>query len=444
MSVRVDLARHMQIRRDYNQPFFSTRRRRRFPLRWIVLYTLLIVGFLFFVDSQFSDLQIAALEMVGQAPPPTPFASELANEGMQRYLSGNTRVAAGLLERAVSQQPTNVDYLYEYGRMLLDLGDTEPEYYTRAIAIGQQAIDANPNDPRGYALKARALDLSGDSANAIPEAQRGLNVDANFAPLHAALSSAYRNIDRYDVAIEEAERAIELDPLDPASRRVYAYALNWVGRFDEAIEQLQQAIQLNPNLAGPYFELAGLYRYQAFQLADTALSQQMYEDAIALYEQVLTMQPENARAYLRLCDAYFEARENQRATDYCEQAVAIDPQYAQAWASLGQTQFSRRNFEGAIESFETCGTIARDEADIRCYYLMGLANYYLGNCDDAWNQLTDSLNRYTRVTQDSTDSVMVNINAGLQLVTRACSAYVNRALPTGIPPTPIPPTPIGG
>ena len=71
----------MQIKRDYSQPFFSDRRRRRGIWRWLLLYVVLILGFLFFVDSNFSTLQLMALDAVGQAPPPTPFASELANEG---------------------------------------------------------------------------------------------------------------------------------------------------------------------------------------------------------------------------------------------------------------------------------------------------------------------------------------------------------------------------
>ncbi|MBE2181990.1 MAG: tetratricopeptide repeat protein [Anaerolineae bacterium] len=434
----------MQIHRDYSQPFFSNRRRKRRWWLWISLYILLIGGFLFAVDSNFGHLQTMALAAIGQAPPPTPFASELATSAMQRYLAGNLPDAAALMGRAVEQQPTNVDYLYEYGRMLLELGDDTPAYYAQAVDMGDRAISANPNDPRGYALKARALDLSGDSAAAIPVGQAGLMVDRDFAPLYSALSNAYREIDRYDVAIQNAERAIEIDPLDPSARRIYAYALNWVGRYDEAIDQLEQAIQLNPNLSGPYFELAGLYRSRAVRAQDTALAIQLYADSIALYEQVLAMQPENARAYLRLCDAYFEARENIRATDYCQEAVNINPEYAQAWASLGQTQYSRRNYESAIESFQRCVQIAGDEADIRCFYLRGLAHYYLAECDDAWNILSDALNMMQANNATADNPVLLSIQEGLRLVTVSCPAYVNRALPTAIPPTAIPPTPIGG
>jgi tetratricopeptide (TPR) repeat protein len=287
--------------------------------------------------------------------------------------------------------------------------------------------------------------LSGDAAGAIPVGQAGLMVDRSFAPLYAAVSDAYRRIDRYDVAIQNAERAVELDPLDPNSRRIYSYALTWVGQFDEAIDQLEQAIALNPNLAGPYFELAGLYRYQAQQAQDTQFALERYADSVALYEQILAIQPENARAYLRLCEAYFEASENVRATDYCLEAVRLNPDYMEAWASLGQTQYSRRNFEGAIESFERCVELGGEQADLRCYYLRGLAHYYLGgnDCDDAWDVLTYSLNRIRAENPDPNNAVLLNTELGLRLVIDNCSAYRNAAFPTGIPPTAVPPTPIG-
>lgn len=440
----------MQIHRDYSQPFFSGRRRKRGTWRWLILYVLLIGGFLFFVDSQFSRLQMVALQAVGQAPPPTPFASELATRGMERYTAGNLLDAANLFSQAVSQQPGNVDYLYEYGRILLDLGGENVNYYAEAITVGDQAINANPNDPRGYALKTRALDLSGSPEQAIPVGQAGLNVDRNFAPLHAALSSAYLSIDRYDVALQEAEEAIRLDPNDPTSRRIYSYSLTWVGRSDEAIEQLEQALALNPNVAGTYFELASQYRVQAQRVEDSMLAVERRAEAIALYELVLAMQPENARAYLRLCDAYFEARENARAEDYCQEAVNINPEYAAAWASLGQSQYSQRNYESAIESFDQCIATGNDDHDIRCDYIRGLAHYYLADtpeeCQTAWEVLTQTVNRISPEARVDTNPVYTNTVEGLRLITVSsnCTGFQGRALPTAIPPTAVPPTPIGG
>ncbi|MBK8020168.1 MAG: tetratricopeptide repeat protein [Chloroflexi bacterium] len=436
----------MQIHRDYSQPFFSQRRRRRGSWRWLLLFIILIGGFLFFVDSNFSQLQMVALDMVGQAPTATPFASELATIGMDFFVRGDLETARDYFRRAVMQQPTNVDYLYEYGRILLELGVDALELFPEAVQVGDAAVQSAPSDPRGYAIKARALDLSGDSANAIPVGQAGLQNDAGFAPLYTALSSAYRNIDRYDVAIDTAERAIELDPLDPSARRVYALALIWVGRRQEALDQLEQAVGLNPNLVAPYFELASMYR--ALAVTDTAQGQEYYELAIATYEQVIAMQPRNAKAYLRLCEAYTQVGEHRRAQGYCEDALNLRPEYSEAWRALGQTQYPQRNYEGAIESFETCVALqsSRPIADqeIECHYLRGLAHYYLGQCPDAWEILSDSVNRVRQTSDDPENPVLINSLAGLRLVTENCTGFGGRALPTAIPPTAIPPTPIGG
>lgn len=435
----------MQIKRDYSQPFFSDRRRKHGIWRWVLLYFILIGGFLFFVDSNFSTLQLMALDAVGQAPPPTPFASDLANEGAAKFAAGDLESARAALARAVEQQPTNIDYLYEYGRVLIELGvDNNPLYQT-AIDIGEQAIQANPNDPRGYAIKARALDLSGDSANAVPVGQAGLQVNGSFAPLYSALSGAYRNIDRYDTALTSAQRAIELDPNDPVAHRVYALALIWVGRYDEALDELEQAVGLNPNLPSPYFELANMYRIMAAR--DANGGQDDFAMAIATYEQVLAMYPNNAKAYQRICDTFIQLGDHRRAQGYCEDAVNIDPNYGTAWRALGQAQYSQRNYESAIDSFENCvrleASFAPEDQEIECFYIRGLAHYYLADCQEAWDILTDAVNRRRAVVSNPDDLVMANITGGLQLITNNCTGFGGRALPTAIPPTAIPPTPIG-
>lgn len=428
----------MQIRRDYSEPFFGrpVGRRRRGRGRWrmIALFFLAIGGFLWYVDTNFHQLRLVALEAIGQAPPPTPFPSQYATWGMEAFLQGNVVQASEHFARAVALQPNNVDYLYEYGRVLIERAVDNPQFYEMAIEMGDRAIAANPSDPRGYALKALALSFSGQPASAVPVGQAGLQVDRFFAPLHAALSDAYRRIDRYDVALDSAERAIEIDPLDPLARRIYAYALIWVGLRDDAIDQLEQAVALNRNNTGPYFELANMYR-----------AQNELELAVATYEQILALQPENARAYQRLCETYFQASENTRAQVYCEEALAIQPDYALAWASLGQTQYSRRNYEGAIQSFQNCVRFGGENADIRCYYLRGLAHYYLGECEDAWNILNDAVTRIQLAGGSSENNPVLNASLeGIRLITVSCTGYGGRALPTRIPPTPIPPTPIGG
>lgn len=424
----------MQIKRDYSQPFFSSRRRRTSGSRFLFLYGLLIGGFLVVVYTQFDRLQLAALDAVGLAPTATPFASTLATQGAEAFLRGDVAAAHDAFEMAHRQQPNNLDYAYEYGKMLIELNRAQevldPRRALNDKSLADWAIELNPRDPRGYTLKTKALVWVGRAADAIPIGVSGLEQSTAFAPLYAALGRAYTSIGRYQQGLTYGEQAVRLDPLDVDAHRSYAYSLIWVGARNEAIGQLEDAIAINPYLTASYFELAAQY-----------LASNQDEMAIATYERILSLEPRNERAYLRLCESYNKVGQNDRAQGYCEDALNINPEYAPAWMRVGMARYTRRNYEGAIEAFNNCVNFG-DGGQIECWYLRGLAHYYLGQCDQAWSILTESLPMAESLPDN--DLLIANIREGLRLTTVSCANYAGRPLPTDIPPTPIPPTPIGG
>lgn len=416
------MRRDRRINRRYDKPFFSSRRRGPGGLTMLLFGGALlcvILGLAWLMATQFDRLQYAAQDLLGIAPTPTPFASQHAQSGIGLYNAGKAEAALEAFDLALRQQPENINYLYEYGRTLIELGD-----YGAAADVGDRAIAAAPGDERAYALKARALMWS-DPGNAIPLAVSGLDINPNFAPLHAALAVAYTSIGRYDEGLRSGVRAIQLDPLDSFAHRAYSIPLIYTGRNRQAIEALEQAVAINPDLAGPYFELAAQYRAINYP-----------EMAVGIYRRVLEIEPQNAKAYLRLCETYAAVGEFQEGSRFCEAALAINPEYGSAWRMLGQLQYSRRNYEGSIESFLNCIAFGSDE--VECYYIRGLAHYILGQCDDAWQVLQEALDYAVQ------DQIIETINIGLGNVRVNCAGYEDAALPTPSPPTPVPPTPIGG
>ncbi len=419
----------MQIKRDYSQPFFSTRRRSRVTGRFLFFYGLLIGAFLVFVSSQFGRLQMVALGAIGLAPTPTAFASTWAMQGYDFFLQGKMEEAATAYAQAVSQEPNNINYLYEYGRTLIELNRTANPLQNRpqsdvelASELGDRAMDAAPQDVRAYTLKASALVMLGDSQSAIPVALQGYELNSGFASLLAALARAYTDIGRYQQGLDYGLAAVEADPKNVDAHRGYAIALIWVGRRDEAIRELEDAININPNLAAPYFELAGQYK-----------GANRIEDAIAAYEKVMSIQPRNPKGLLRLCETYTQVGQNEQAEGYCDDAIQIDESYADAYKARGGVRFRRRNYEGAIEDFKKCQS--NNSQAIECFYQQGLAYYYIGgptNCDFAW----DLLNRSLELQPDP--SIIDIIQTGLQLVTQNCVKYTNQALPTLTVPTVVP------
>jgi len=140
--------------------FGRTRRRhsRALIILWMVAMLSLAV-----VVWQFDRIQGEVLALVGAPPTPTLTPATLARRGYDAYLNGDLERAALDLGQAVRQMPNSVDYLYEYGRILVLLNRGE-----EGLAAADQAIAAAPNDPRGYALKVFALDTLGRAEEAIP------------------------------------------------------------------------------------------------------------------------------------------------------------------------------------------------------------------------------------------------------------------------------------
>jgi tetratricopeptide (TPR) repeat protein len=348
----------MQIRRDYSQPFFSGNRRsrRRGGARLIFVFGLIAGAALLATITQFNRIQVAAMEALGLAPTETPFPGERAIAAMDAYLAGDTNTAVALFESALKERPHDLDYLYEYGLMLIELGETE-----RALEFGEQAIELNTFDPRGYVLKGRALLWSGDASASIPVLLQGLSVDNEFAPVYANLARAYVSVGNFQEGLANGEKAIALDPAGAETRRSYAYALSSAGAYDEAIAQLEQGIITNPNNVQLYFELAFQY-----------LSRDRDSEAIDLYTYILALQPTNARAMLRLCDAYRKVGQFDRSEEMCQNAVRTDPTFTTAQFRLGMIKYSNRDFTSAQTAFQACAA-----EYYGCAYRLGLTHYYL-------------------------------------------------------------------
>ncbi|MEL6310190.1 MAG: tetratricopeptide repeat protein [Chloroflexota bacterium] len=450
-----------KIDRSYDKPFFN--RRRNTGRIYVILFLLMLI---FTVPAaifwQADTITMTAMEQLGVAPTPTPFAGERAIIAEDLYAQGDIESAALNYSLAVAQQPQNITYKYEYGLILIELDRND-----EALQLGEEIIELAPDDPRGYALKAQSIAWTNPTV-AIPAAVEGREVDNNFAPLWAALAVSYTSISRYTEALRAGDFAVALDPLDPVARRSYSLPLIYTGNYSEAIRQLEQAIAINPSLVGPYFELASLYRNPQINQPEVAIS---------IYLEILEIEPDNERAYLRLCETNAAAGLFQEAEIFCDTALDLDPAYTSAHRMRGQLRYSRRNYEGAIESFQMCYLLYAEEQlgidiidpievetqpniditsieeqvdpstldlaglEIECIYVRGLAHYFLGgaNCDLAWRWLNFALNH-----PGAQASVETNILQGLTNVTVRCAGYIGRSLPTPIPPTPIPPTPIGG
>ncbi|GAB4522698.1 MAG: hypothetical protein OHK0046_35620 [Anaerolineae bacterium] len=410
----------MQIKRDYTQPLFTgTRKPKRNYARILFFFGMMIGAVLVYVAANFETLQEDALEMVGMSPTATPLPSDLATIAANLVIQGELQQAADLFSAAIEQRPDNIDYLYEYGQLLIDMGD-----YSTPLELGDRILQVNPDEARGYALKARALVWAGNPTAAVPVAIAGLDIRPGYAPLYSMLARAYSDSGQYADGVEAGLRAIEADPEDVDSRRSYAHTLSYVGDSAEATRQLEIALMMDTNKIATYFELAFFY-----------LAQNRDQEAIDLYDRVLAIQPRNARAMLRLCEAYRKVGQFQRAVGYCQDATETDPTYTDAFFQLGLLLYNdtsdSQNFTRARNAFARCSELNPDS--LNCKYRLGLSYHYMGDCDNAWTILQEALvMAQGRALSAAVETATTHITEGLNAVGQSCPQY-GRILPTTPP-----------
>lgn len=406
----------MYVRRDYSRSFFNSRSRtpNHHYGRWLFALGLVVGLIGVFALMNRDSLEAQALDLMGLSPTPTPLPSDLASLANQLMVQGDLQAARDLFESALAQRPDNIAYRYEYGRLMIEMNEG-----LIAREQGEAILQIDPNEPRGYALRASAEVALGNYNTAIPIAIAGLDLRAGYeSHLYSALARAYTNSGQYQSGVEAGAMAILADPADANSRRSYAFALSWVRDNDTAIEQLEAAILLDPTNVSAYMELALQY-----------LAHNRDQEAINIYDRVLAIQPNNARAMRRLCGTYRKIGQFERATGFCEDSVRTDPTQAGAWYELGLLQYNALNMTDAVHSFSQCVSI--ESRNYTCKHRLGLAYYYVGDCDSSWTTLQDSL-EMTQSAQSlgaNVGDILLNIQLGLQQITQNCADYRGQKAP---------------
>ncbi len=392
------------------------KRKRRYPVILIILYVL-VLGAAVFVFFRLDTIQPAVLARIGPEPTPTPSIDYYVTQAEAAYYDGELEQAVDFYRQALDMAPGDLQILFELARLLTLTEDVDN--LEEALVIEDQMILLAPEDPRGYAVKARTLDWMGDYDQAAVEALHALELDSSYAYAHAYLAEAYTDLGQLRQAREEAELSIELDPFNVDARRNYAYVLESYGDYGGAIQQYEQALRLQPNLLDLWYGLARNYR----GASAASGSMEMFEKSVETYQQIIMRIPEDPRAYVELGRTYFEVREDDAAQINLERAVSLvcedcplhtfeeieaagytvppdelpDEIYAPAWLRLGNVYHTRRNYEDAIATYEEliAWNTAHDvEVPLEAYLVTASDYYYLDLCDIAVPRAFQALDVY--------------------------------------------------
>jgi tetratricopeptide (TPR) repeat protein len=261
--------------------------------------------------------------------------------------------------------------------------DDAMEQYCKADELWKTAKSPD----RKFALysSASALWSKKQYKEAAEKYRETVAVDPEYADAFNGLGLALAAEKRFDDAIEQYRRADELwtkaksDDRKKALRN-WADALRLSKLYQQAAEKCREAIAIDPDYAGAYNILGVTLEIR--EELDDAIEQ--YRKADELWKTAGS--PDRKFALHNLGNALFSKKQRKEAAEKYREAIAIDPDFADAHNGVGRALMAEKCFDDAIEQYRKADDLwARDKSDNRKLALWnwGLALLEQERFDDA-------------------------------------------------------------
>lgn len=387
----------LRIPKQYRRSRRTYRRRRWLPSRrWILTWVgLIAIGYagLWFVQNPETarvradnfqknvrnTFDQSRQELFPAQPTPTPNVEDDLISGDRAYSLGDMEQAIASYRIAIQGRPNDDALHYKLAHTLIitsAFGSDEARI-REALEVAELTINANPESPLGWAIRAMALDWSGEHARALSSIQRALELDPNSLLVKAHLINIYRNTGNADLALSMSEDAIDAIETRSVGSEVIAQIYRNYARllssnyadYENAAKAYERAYQAMPNQSYIAIELAQTYNY----LGENAR-------ALDLLEEVTENNPRDLLALSTLGNLYILSGDDRYLNVY-SRCIAIDPDYVPCASPLGQLYFFAADYNAAIETLTRA--VNSGSTNPYDYYLLARSYWNLGQCAQA-------------------------------------------------------------
>jgi len=366
------------------------RQLRLFSARSVVLLALTaalaVVGWLLWENqARVRSSLLPRVEEIAQsaqtlvAPRPTPTATPdlmAAQTGCSNAFStGNVPEAIRQCTVLASGEPNNVELHFLLTQMLVVNSNfgTDKARIAQALAFAEKTINANPEAPQGWAIRAMALDWSGDVGRALASALQARWLDESFAPTYAFLGEIYHDLGYDEVALGYLDEALKLDTTGAATAYIFrtrGLIYSNRGEWNAAIEPYQTALEHAPTQSYIVVELAN--NYAVLDQTDAA---------IQLLSKALDRNPSDTAVLFKLATTYQSNGNVERAREYYSRCLDVDRDNMLCLSWLGGLQWQDGDFATAMVNLKRAVELgSQDPVD---FWQLGHALTALGRCSEA-------------------------------------------------------------
>ncbi|XP_021045943.1 protein O-mannosyl-transferase TMTC1 isoform X2 [Mus pahari] len=247
--------------------------------------------------------------------------------------------AEDVYQAGIKNCPDSSDLHNNYAVFLVDSGFPE-----KAVAHYQQAIQLSPSHHVAVVNLGRLYRSLGENSKAEEWYRRALKV-ARTAEVLSPLGALYYNTGRHKEALEVYREAVSLQPSQRDLRLALAQVLAVMGQTKEAEKITVHIVSEEPRCLECYRLLSAIHS-----------KQEHHEKALEAIEKALQLKPKDPKVISEL----FFTKGNQlreqnlldKAFESYEAAVTLDPDQAQAWMNMGGIRHIQGSYVSARAYYE--------------------------------------------------------------------------------------------
>ncbi len=266
--------------------------------------------------------------------------AQMFEQAARFYSMGKLGEAEEVFRRLVTKQPINAAAWY-----YLAVIEHQKGSLAAALENIEQAIKAQPRQPKYYVLKGNVLQDQEMLVDAEASFLAALKIDPNYAQAYNNLGIVLRDQKKSVDAIEAFRQAIERDPKYIKAYNNLGSELQAAGRLEEAAEYYRRAVELKPD-----------YLLAMYNLAIVSYRLGRYPDADLWFRNALKLKPDHVSsslAYGRMLLEQYRLNDAelclQKAVHLVPHDVAANNLLAEVMAAEGKAEQARAVYQRGME-----------------------------------------------------------------------------------------------
>ncbi len=220
------------------------------------------------------------------------------------FAQNKTKLSKDLLEIIEKKFPENTEALLKLAELYFLV-----KQYQKGIEYANKALKVNENLAKGYYLKSNIYRESGDTSKAISNLETAIEQDNKFESAFFDLGVIYA-CRKNPLAFDYYANVLKLNPGNEEVKYARAKLLQDLGKTEEAISEYELIIGKNKNCVNCFYNLGAIY---------------------------LDVKKDNAKAL-----------------DNFTKAIALNPQYIEAYFARGYTYAKLKDKVNAKADYNVC------------------------------------------------------------------------------------------